>query len=174
MLSQYDYDVDESMEDFLVSLFIDCTIMHLCRTGGGPMAPGVHAPRYSYLVQEAMYNGWKKCHGIKKQSIGLSNGMAFHVSKGYSCRRHDLHLLVDILLHLLEDKSDINDRLVELTSEHPPAEHFSCYGDSAYPQQDRICCKRDGDEFTELNKAMNGCRESIEWMYRDLTQSGEL
>ena len=67
-------------------------------------------------------------------------------------------------------ESDINDRLIELTSERPPAEHFSCYGDSAYPQQDRIDCKRDGDEFTELNKAMNGCRESIEWMYRDLTQ----
>jgi hypothetical protein len=161
MLSQYDYDVDENMEDFLISLFIDCTIIPSCRTGGGPMVPGVNAPRYPYLVQEAMYNGWKKCHGIKKQSIGLANGMAFQVSKGYSCRRHDLHLL---------DKSDINDRLVELTSERPPAEHFSCYGDSAYPQQDRICCKRDGDEFTELNKAMNGCRESIEWMYRDLTQ----
>ena len=149
------------MEDFLVSLFIDCTIIPSCRTGGGPMVPGVHAPRYPYLVQEAMYNGWKKCHGIKKQSIGLANGMAFQVSKGYSCRSHDLHLL---------DKSDINDRLVELTSERPPAEHCSCYGDSAYPQQDRICCKRDGNKFSELNEAMNGCRKSIEWMHRDLTQ----
>jgi hypothetical protein len=62
------------------------------------------------------------------------------------------------------------DRLVELTSERPPAEHFSCYGDSSYPQQDRICCKRDGNKFSELNEAMNGCRKSIEWMHRDLTQ----
>jgi hypothetical protein len=162
MLSQYGYNVDEDLdEDFLVALFIDCTIIPSCRTGGGPMAPGVFAARYPYLVQEAFYNGWKKCHGIKKQSIGMANGMAFQVSKGYSCRRHDLHLLVE---------SDINDRLVELTSERPPEEHFSCYGDSAYPHQYRTTCNRDGDEYTELNKAMNGCRESIEWMYRDLTQ----
>lgn len=30
---------------------------------------------------------------------------------------------------------------------------------------DAISCKRDGDEHEALNSAMNGCRESIEWMY---------
>ena len=58
MLSQYGYNVDEDLnEDFLVALFIDCTIIPSCRTGGGPMAPGVFAARYPYLVQEAFYNG---------------------------------------------------------------------------------------------------------------------
>jgi hypothetical protein len=53
MFSQY----DANMADFLVLLFIDCTIIPSCRTGGGPMVPGVQAARYPYLVQEAMYNG---------------------------------------------------------------------------------------------------------------------
>jgi DDE superfamily endonuclease len=87
--------------------------------------------------------------------------MAYQVSKGYSCRRHDLHIL---------DESDIYARLVELTSERPADEHFTCYGDSAYPQMQRITCKREGEEHSDFNAAMNGCRESIEWMYGDLTR----
>lgn len=67
-------------------------------------------------------------------------------------------------------QTNIDDSLVELTIGNPSAERFTCYGDSAYPISQRISCRRDGEEFTELNKAMNGCRESIEWMYRDVTQ----
>lgn len=129
MLSHYNFDVEaHDQEEFKVSMFIDCTIIPSSRTGGGPMNAGIFAQRYPYIVQEAFYNGWKKCHGIKKQSIGLANGMAFQVSKGYSCRRHDLHIL---------DESDIDARLVELTSERPADEHFTCYGDSAYPQMQK-------------------------------------
>ena len=75
--------------------------------------------------------------------------MAFQVSKGHSCRsaircekrhrtgvgygrreesryrRYDLHIL---------DESYIDARLVELTSERPADELFTCNGDSAYPQ----------------------------------------
>jgi DDE superfamily endonuclease len=162
MLTHYNFDVTANDQDvFKVAMFIDCTIVPSSRTGGGPMNPGIFALRYPYIVQEAFYNGWKKCHGIKKQSIGLANGMAFQVSKGYSCRRHDLHIL---------DESNVDARLVELTSENPPSEQFTCYGDSAYPQMQRISCKRDGDEHVALNSAMNGCRESIEWMYGDLSR----
>ena len=50
--------------------------------------PRIFALRYPYFVLEAFYHRWNKCHGI-----GLANGMAFQVSKGYSCRRHDLHIL---------------------------------------------------------------------------------
>ena len=44
MLSHYGYDVDEDIdEEFLVELFIDCTIIPSCRTGGG--ANGTRCPR---------------------------------------------------------------------------------------------------------------------------------
>ena len=162
MMSHYQFDVDAyEEEEFKVSMFIDCTIIPTSRTGGGPMNQGIFAQRYPYMVQEAFYNGWKKCHGIKKQSISLANGMAFQVSKGYSCRRHDLHIL---------DETEIDFRLVELTAEKPQNEQYICYGDSAYPQMQRISCKRDGDEHTDYNAVMNGCRECIEWMYGDLTR----
>jgi hypothetical protein len=65
MISQYDYDVDENFNGFNVALFIDCLITKTDRPGGGPVDPGPLAARYPYIVQEAMYNGWKKCHGMK-------------------------------------------------------------------------------------------------------------
>lgn len=142
-------------------MFIDCTMIRSERPGGGPIVPGPFAPRYPFIVQEAFYNGWKRFHGIKKQSIGLANGMAFHVSRGYSCRRHDLYV---------RNVSDIDDRLAYLTEDDHPNDQFTCYGDSAYPESRRITCRRDGIEFSDLNKAMNGCRETIEWMHRDLFQ----
>jgi DDE superfamily endonuclease len=162
MSTQYGFNYDEHFEDeFKFALFIDCTMLKSDRPGGGPMRPGVQAPRYPYLIQEAYYNGWKGIHGIKKQSIGMANGMAFHVSKGYSCRRNDLHIL---------NETDMDDRLVALTIENHVDDQFRCYGDSAYPETQRISCRKEGVEFTDLNKAMNGCRESIEWMYRDLNE----
>jgi hypothetical protein len=157
MLSHYNSDITANLQcQFLVAMFIDCTIIPSSRIGDGPMNPGI-----LYIVQEAFYNGWKKCHWIKKQSIGLENGKAFQVSKGYSCRRHDLHIL---------DESDIDARLVEVNSENPPNEHYTCYGDSTYLQMQRISCKKDGEEHATLNSAMSGCRESIEWMYGDLSR----
>ena len=98
LLDHYDVEVDEIVDDghgFLIAQFIDCIIIPSSRTGGGPMTPGKFAARFPYLVQEALYSGWAKVHGIKKQAMGLANGMAFNISKGYSCRRHDMHLLAD-------------------------------------------------------------------------------
>jgi hypothetical protein len=156
LFTKYNFNCNERLgEDFIVAMFIDCTIIPTCRPGGGPMAPGPDAPRYPYLIQEAYYNGWKKAHGIKKQAIGLANGMAFQVSEGYSCRRHDLHLL---------GESDVDDRLFDLTLRDASSEQYTCFGDSAYQLH------RDGDEYSDYNKAMNGCRELIEWMFRDLCQ----
>lgn len=109
-------------EEFRVSMFIDCTIIPSSRTGGGSLNAGIFTERFPYIVQEAFCNGWK-------------NGMAFQVSKGFSCRRHDLHIL---------DETDI---LVRLTLEEPP--DLTCYGDSAYPQMQRITCKIEGDKHSD-------------------------
>ena len=98
MSEQYEIEV-EGMDDmgrgFRIALFIDCMIIASDRTGGGPMTPGRFAERFPLLVQESFYSGWARVHDIKKQGMGMANGMAFNVSKGYSCRRHDMHLLAD-------------------------------------------------------------------------------
>ena len=88
-------DIDDQGRGFKIALFIDCMIIASSRTGGGPMTPGKFAERFPLLVQESFYSGWARVHGVKKQGMGMANGMAFNISKGYSCRRHDMHLLGD-------------------------------------------------------------------------------
>ena len=150
MDEHYDVQVDER---FRIAQFIDCVIISSSRTGGGPMTPGKFAERFPLLVQESFYNGWARVHGVKKQAIGMANGMAFDVTKGYSCRRNDMHVLGD---------SDMDSRLEEVTE-------FMCFGDSAYPHMARITSINNLNEFEDINRALNGCRISIEWMFRDIT-----
>jgi hypothetical protein len=127
---QYEVEV-EGMDDmgrgFRIALFIDCMIIASDRTGGGPMTPGRFAERFPLLVQESFYSGWARVHRIKKQGMGMANGMAFNVSKGYSCRRHHMHLLAD---------TDMNSKLEEATD-------YMCFGDSAYPHMARITSRND-------------------------------
>ena len=152
----YDIEVDEMGEDghgFQIAQFIDCIIIPSSRTAGGPMTPGKFAERFPLLVQESFYSGWARVHGVKKQAMGMANGMSFNVSKGYSCRRHDMHLLAD---------TDMDSALEAIT-------HFMCYGDSAYPHMARITSRNNVDEFIEINAGLNGCRISIEWMFGDIT-----
>ena len=49
---------------FLVALFIDCTMMAFSRPAGN-LDEGPAAPRVPPEVQEAWYNGWKKLFGMK-------------------------------------------------------------------------------------------------------------
>ena len=64
MLSHYDFDVEAyDPDEFKVSMIIDSTILPSSRTGGGPSST-IFAQRFPYIVEEAFYNGWKKCHGI--------------------------------------------------------------------------------------------------------------
>lgn len=134
MSEQYDVDV-EGMDDlgrgFRIAFF---------RT------PGRFAERFPLLVQESFYSGWARVHGIKKQGMGMVNGMAFNVSKGYSCRRNDMHLLGD---------TDMNSKLEEATE-------YMCFGDSAYPHMTRITSRNYVEEFEDINRALMGCRISIE------------
>ena len=46
---------------------------------------------------------------------------------------------------------------------------FICFGDSAYPHMSRITSRNNVDLFNEINAGLNGCRITIEWMFRDLT-----
>jgi hypothetical protein len=142
-----------------IASFMDCVIFGTCRPGGGPMEAGPGARRFPEYVQRGFYNRWAKKHGMKKQSCCLANGMALDVGQSFSCRRNDLHLLRE---------SDLNHRMTVLTADKPPAERFQLYGDSAYIIMDSITCADDEDQFGDIKAGMNSCRESIEWMYRDI------
>eukprot|EP01034_Spumella_vulgaris_P036387 gene36387-44884_t len=98
-----------------------------CRPGGGPARPGVRAPRHNELLQEAFYNGWKKFHGIKYQSLELPNGMCADLYGPKSFRASDLELLVE---------SDLNARLAEVQQDW--IDFFKAYGDGIYPIQSHM------------------------------------
>ena len=157
-----DYYRDLKVEidvDLRVASFIDCTIIGTSRPGGGPMEAGPNAERFPGHVRRAFYNKWARKHGIKKQSCCLSNGMALHIGTGFSCRRHDLHLLRE---------SNLNEMLTNLYVGDNPEDHYQIYGDSAYIIMRNITCAANIDQFGDIREGMNACRESIEWMYRDL------
>ena len=61
--------------DYLVFAFIDDTVTRISRPGGGPAEEGINAERYNNLIQQAFFNGYKACHGIKHQTVELPNGM---------------------------------------------------------------------------------------------------
>jgi hypothetical protein len=74
----YNVQVDERPNS---ETHIDCVVIPGNRTGGRPMTPG----KFPLLMQESFCNGWARVHGVKKQAIRIANGMAFDVTKGYSC-----------------------------------------------------------------------------------------
>jgi hypothetical protein len=100
----------------------------------------------------AFYTGYKKKHRLKNQSTGAANGFCVHSTRAYSCRRHDVHLFRDL---------ELNVSLSELT-------YLMLFGDSAYPELSNITSGFGLIMTVLMKKALSGCRESIEWMYRDL------
>ena len=143
--------------------FIDNTMNATCWPGEGPARDGTHAPRNDPEIQRAWYNGWKKLHGLKWQTIDLPNGMNFKVDGPFSVRNNDLTTLhvSDILVKL--------EALLNLFH----LETYRIYGDSAYVVIDEgPLSPRHQDPSTPRqvleNKAMSSCWETIEWDYGDI------
>ena len=106
---------------FCIFAFIDNTMNGTCRPGGGPTRDGENAPRNDPLIQQAWYNGWKKLHGMKWQSIDLPNGMNYHVWGAVSVRHNDMFTL---------RHSNINEIIA--AAQRGREFQFCVYGDSAY------------------------------------------
>jgi hypothetical protein len=64
------------VEGFRVCAFVDCTVIQTSRPGAGNAKPGRNAPRYNKYIQQSAFNGWKKYHGLKYQTLEAPNGMA--------------------------------------------------------------------------------------------------
>ena len=150
-------------ENFCVFAFTDNTMNATCRPGGGPTRDGANAPRNDPNIQRAWYNGWKKLHGMKWQTVDMPNGMNFAVWGAVSCRHNDLFTL----LH-----SDLNNKLS--TVQVGNAMQFKIYGDSAYVHllESHILARHNYEVNTPeeilQNRVMSSCREQIEWDYGDI------
>lgn len=148
---------------FRVFGFIDNTMNSTCRPGGGPARDGTNAPRNDPLIQRAFYNGWKKLHSLKWQTVDLPNGMNFHAWGPCSGRHNDQESL---------EFSRLNEILVDM--QQGEALQWMIYGDSAYINvpDTHILCRHSREPNTPRqvaeNKAMSSCRELIEWDYGDV------
>jgi len=124
----------------------------------GPARDGTNA-RNDPLIQRAWYNGWKKLHGMKWQTVDLPNGMNFHVFYAGSVRHNDLESLHD---------SRIEQLIADLLAHDF---QWGIYGDSAYIfcPEPHILARHNNAANTareiQENKALSSCREVIEWDY---------
>ncbi|CAG7827895.1 unnamed protein product, partial [Allacma fusca] len=120
--------------------FLDGTVRAICR------------PSYK---QREFYNGHKRVHALKFQSLILPNGIIANLYGPVEGRRHDAHILA---------KSQLITQLQRKFEGHPS--HPYIYGDPAYPLRKFLIVPFKGSLNRKekiLNKKMSKLREAVEW-----------
>ncbi|XP_028415050.1 uncharacterized protein LOC114538135 [Dendronephthya gigantea] len=130
--------------------FIDGTVRPLCR-------PGQH--------QRYVYNGHKRLHSIKFQSVTLPNGLIANMFGPVEGKRHDAGMLADSnLLASLEQRAYSTD-----------GRAMCLYGDPAYPLRAHLQTPFREAALTphmmEFNKSMSTVRVTVEWAFGEVTRS---
>ena len=128
--------------------FIDGTVRPICR-------PGVN--------QRVVYNGHKRVHSLKYQSVAAPNGLIANMFGPVEGRRHDSGMLRD---------SNLYNQLLQYS--HAPNGTALCiYGDRAYPH--RIHLQRPfmhgnlNQQQNDYNTAMSKVRVEVEWVFNDIS-----
>jgi hypothetical protein len=121
--------------------FIDGTTREICR------------PTY---FQRTCYNGHKKYHALKFQSIVSPDGIILHLFGPIEGRRHDCILLRESNLDSIFDD--------------PRSTGYHIYGDPAYARRGYMLSGYKGSNLTDaqklFNTRMSKVRESVEWGFK--------
>ena len=121
--------------------FLDGSQMKICRPGDG---------------QEAVYNGHKRQHSFKFQSLMLPTGIIAHFWGPFEGRRHDSAMY--FFSGLDEQVSDVYDS---------HAQQMCIYGDSAYAARSYLLTPFKGSNLSPLETQFNGnmskVRACVEW-----------
>ncbi|XP_074634541.1 uncharacterized protein LOC141893070 [Acropora palmata] len=127
--------------------FIDGTVRPICR-------PVVN--------QRTVYNGHKRVHSLKFQSVTLPNGLIAHLFGPVEGRMHDARMLA--VSQLYDD--------LEVFAFNPAGREMCLYGDPAYPLRVHLqapfrfgILTRDMEIF---NESMSAVRSSVEWLFADV------
>lgn len=129
--------------------FIDGTVRPVAR-------PGEH--------QRVLYNGHKRVHAIKFQSVVAPNGLIANLFGPVEGRRHDSGMLaMSGLLPVLER---------HYTS--PTGQPLCLYGDPAYPLRVHLQGPFKGAALTAeqqlFNTSMSNVRTAVEWVFGDVLE----
>lgn len=127
--------------------FVDGTVRPICRPSEN---------------QRMVYNGHKRVHAIKFQSVVAPNGLIANLYGPMEGRRHDCALLNESgLLQVLINHSHT-----------PNGQNLCIYGDPAYPIRPQLLGPFKGANVTndqkEFNKSMSKVRISVEWIFGDI------
>ena len=108
--------------------------------------------------QQLVFNGHKRIHALKYQSVVTPNGLIANLFGPFEGRRHDSALL---------QASGLLDNL-----DTPKYRGYALYGDPAYPLRGQLIVPFRGAALTpdqeEFNRAMSNVRESVEWGFKDI------
>ncbi|KAK3747025.1 hypothetical protein QZH41_010330 [Actinostola sp. cb2023] len=127
--------------------FIDGTVRPICRPGQS---------------QRIVYNGHKRVHALKFQSVTLPNGMIAQLYGPVEGKMHDAGMLMNSgLLNQLQQNAV------------SPAGHPLClYGDPAYPLRVHLQAPFRNAILTpqmqQFNASMSAVRTSVEWLFGDI------
>ena len=112
--------------------------------------------------QRVLYNGHKRFHSIKFQSIATPSGIVANLYGPVEGKRHDSGMLVE-------------SQVLNQLQQHAfgPAGNVLCmYGDPAYPLRPQLQGPFKGAHITQLQKAwdksMSQVRISVEWIFGDI------
>ncbi|CAB3977112.1 Hypothetical predicted protein [Paramuricea clavata] len=131
--------------------FIDGTVRPICR-------PSVNQ-------RIAVYNGHKRLHAIKFQSICIPNGLIANLSGPWEGRMNDARILGES--GLMQD--------LRQHAFAPDGTPLCLYGDPAYPlrvhlQQPFRNNAALTEDMRQYNKAMSSVRVSVEWLFGEITK----
>lgn len=130
--------------------FVDGTVRAICRPGEN---------------QRVAYNGHKRIHALKYQSVTAANGMIAHLFGPVEGRHHDSYMLRE---------SGLFNQLQRYS--HDREDNILCiYGDPAYPLRAHLQCPFKGNNLTEdqvaYNRSMSSVRVTVEWLFGDIVNN---
>ncbi|ETI40954.1 hypothetical protein F443_13791 [Phytophthora nicotianae P1569] len=137
--------------------FVDGTVRGVCR----PVPRRVHHKKRKLLGQQSIYNGHKRKHALKFQTLVTPDGLISHLFGPYAGRNHDIKMYRE---------SKIADT-IRLDSRF---RGFRVFGDCAYGNDDVIVSPFEGAignltaEQTHINACMSRIRISVEWSYAQI------
>ena len=102
-------------------------------------------------LQRTLYNGHKRVHAIKFQSVVAPNGLIANLYGPVEGRRHDSGMLAD---------SGILPQL-RLYSRTPAGDPLCIYGDMGYPLRMQL-------QTQIFNTSMSSVKTSVEWVFGDI------
>ena len=114
------------------------------------------------IIQRSFYNGHKRFHGLKFQSVVCPNGLIANLYGPVEGKRHNSSLLAATCL--LEK--------LEMFSFSPDNTPLCIYGDPTYHLRTHLQTGFTGAQLTadaeRFNKKMSSVRVSVEWVFGDI------